>query len=190
MRSSKKKPFCHPIEHQAVMHNSHSADASTVALHTSAESESRACMCRMMAVIIALITAITAAATVYEPLGAFISQCLSGSREFLQAAPAFIESLSLIFMSELGDKTFFIAALLAIRFNRAIAFFGSVLSLGLMTVISVGIGRVFVQIPQFVDQGANYGQYIGAALLVYFGAVPPPVSLWLTCCCLSLLIAL
>lgn len=126
----------------------------------------------MLAVIIALSVALTAAATLYPPLGNLMSQSLSGPRDLLQAAPGFIESLTLIFMSELGDKTFFIAALLAIRFGKVIAFFGSVLSLGVMTVISVGIGRVFAQIPQFVDQGANFGQYIGAALLVYFGAVP------------------
>lgn len=126
-------------------------------------------MCRMLAVIIAVTVALTAAATFYLPLGNLLSQCLSGPRELLQTAPAFIESLTLIFMSELGDKTFFIAALLSIRFGKAIAVFGSVLSLGVMTVVSVGIGRVFAQIPQFVDQGANFGQYMGAALLLYFG---------------------
>lgn len=126
----------------------------------------------MLAVIITLSVALTAAASFYPPLGILISQCLSGPRDLLQSAPGFIESLTLIFMSELGDKTFFIAALLAIRFGKAISFIGSVLSLGVMTVISVGIGRVFAQIPQFVDQGANFGQYLGAALLVYFGAIP------------------
>lgn len=74
-------------------------------------------------------------------------------------------------MSELGDKTFFIAALLAMRVGRAIAFFGSVISLGFMTVISVGIGLLFAQVPQFIDQSSSVGQYIGAALLAYFGMV-------------------
>lgn len=76
-------------------------------------------------------------------------------------------------MSELGDKTFFIAALLAMRIGRTIAFFGSVISLGLMTVISVGIGLLFAQVPQFIDQSSSFGQYIGAALLAYFGAMLP-----------------
>lgn len=85
----------------------------------------------------------------------------------------FVESLTLIFMSELGDKTFFIAALLAMRIGKAIAFFGSVISLGLMTVISVGIGLLFAQVPQFIDQSSSFGQYVGAALLAYFGAMLP-----------------
>lgn len=138
------------------------------------QSDTSVLLCRKLVVIIALSAALIAAATFYPPLGSLISQCLSRPREILQSAPGFIEAFTLIFMSELGDKTFFIAALLAIRFGKVIAFTGSVLSLGLMSVLSVGIGRIFAQIPQFVDQGANYGQYIGAALLVYFGVNPPP----------------
>lgn len=88
----------------------------------------------------------------------------------LPSPSGFVEALTLIFMSELGDKTFFIAALLAMRVGKAIAFFGSVISLGLMTVISVGIGLLFAQVPQFMDQSSSVGQYVGAALLAYFGA--------------------
>lgn len=81
----------------------------------------------------------------------------------------FIEGLTLIFMSELGDKTFFIAALLAMRVGRMTSFLGSVFSLGFMTVISVALGRLFAQVPQFIDTSAPIGQYVGAALLVWFG---------------------
>jgi putative Ca2+/H+ antiporter (TMEM165/GDT1 family) len=41
---------------------------------------------------------------------------------------------SLIFLSELGDKTFFIAALLAMRLGKWVSFFGSVAALSAMTV--------------------------------------------------------
>lgn len=126
----------------------------------------------MLALVITISVALSAAVAFYPPAGKLISLCVSGARDFLQTAPGFIESFSLIFMTELGDKTFFIAALLAIRFGKAISFFGGTLALGVMSAISVGIGRVFLSIPQFVDQGANVGQYIGAALLFYFGAPP------------------
>jgi putative Ca2+/H+ antiporter (TMEM165/GDT1 family) len=41
---------------------------------------------------------------------------------------------SLIFLSELGDKTFFIAALLAMRCGKWISFVGSTAALAAMTV--------------------------------------------------------
>ena len=39
-------------------------------------------------------------------------------------------------MSELGDKTFFIAAILAMRHSRMLVFGGAIAALGLMTVLS------------------------------------------------------
>ena len=61
--------------------------------------------------------------------------------------------------------------LLAMRVGKAISFVGSVAALGLMTVISVGIGCAFAQVPQFVNSTLPIQQYAGAALLAYFGAV-------------------
>ncbi len=58
----------------------------------------------------------------------------------------FLAAFSLIFLSEIGDKTFFIAALLAMKLGKWISFFGSVTSLAVMTVISVGIGAVFSRV--------------------------------------------
>lgn len=49
---------------------------------------------------------------------------------------AFIASLSVIIVSELGDKTFFIAAIMAMRHSRLIVFSGALGALGLMTVLS------------------------------------------------------
>lgn len=89
---------------------------------------------------------------------------------WLQQIPGFLESFSLIFMVELGDKTFFIAALLAMRFGKLLSFAGSVLSLGFMTVVSVAIGNLLGQVPQFVNSSLPIGQYLGAALLFFFGA--------------------
>jgi len=44
--------------------------------------------------------------------------------------------LSVIIVSELGDKTFFIAAILAMRHSRLVVFGGAIAALGLMTVLS------------------------------------------------------
>lgn len=49
---------------------------------------------------------------------------------------AFIASLSVIIVSELGDKTFFIAAIMAMRHPRITVFTGAISALALMTVLS------------------------------------------------------
>ncbi len=49
---------------------------------------------------------------------------------------AFVASLSVIIVSELGDKTFFIAAIMAMRHPRMVVYMGAMGALGLMTVMS------------------------------------------------------
>jgi Ca2+/H+ antiporter, TMEM165/GDT1 family len=49
---------------------------------------------------------------------------------------AFVASLSVIIVSELGDKTFFIAAIMAMRHPRITVFAGAIGALALMTVLS------------------------------------------------------
>ena len=58
----------------------------------------------------------------------------------------FLAAFSLIFLSEIGDKTFFIAALLAMKLGKWVSFLGSLTSLSVMTVISVVIGVVFSRV--------------------------------------------
>ena len=81
----------------------------------------------------------------------------------------FLAAFTLIFLSELGDKTFFIAALLAMRVGKWLSFVGSVAALGLMTLISVGIGVVFKNVPDQFSSTVPVGKYLGIAFLVYFG---------------------
>lgn len=78
-------------------------------------------------------------------------------------ATGFTASLSLILVSELGDKTFFTAAVLAMRHSRAVVFAGAFGALALMTVLSVSIGQVFSLLPHFVTR------YGAIALLIFFG---------------------
>lgn len=51
-------------------------------------------------------------------------------------AEAFAKSSSMIVLSEIGDKTFFIAALMAMRHSRGIVFLGASVALFVMTAIS------------------------------------------------------
>ncbi len=81
----------------------------------------------------------------------------------------FPAAFSLIFLSEIGDKTFFIAALLAAKFGRWLSFSASVLSLSVMTLVSVAIGQSFRHVPEFLKSGLPIGEWASVALLVYFG---------------------
>lgn len=48
----------------------------------------------------------------------------------------FVASFSVIIVSELGDKTFFIAAIMAMRHPRLTVFIGAISALALMTILS------------------------------------------------------
>ncbi|XP_025424193.1 transmembrane protein 165 isoform X1 [Sipha flava] len=76
---------------------------------------------------------------------------------------AFVASLSVIIVSELGDKTFFIAAIMAMRHSRITVFIGAISALALMTVLSVLFGYAATIIPR------EYTYYISTALFAVFG---------------------
>ncbi len=65
---------------------------------------------------------------------------------------AFTAALSLITASEIGDKTFFMAVILASRYPRKPVFLGVVVALAAMTILSVGIGELIVLLPQFISR--------------------------------------
>ncbi|KNA21136.1 hypothetical protein SOVF_046010 isoform B [Spinacia oleracea] len=86
----------------------------------------------------------------------------------------FIAAFLLIFFSELGDKTFFIAALLAARNSAAVVFAGTFGALGIMTIISVILGRTFHYIDgvlpfSFAGSDLPIDDIAAVCLLVYFG---------------------
>uniref|UniRef100_A0A0P6J6A9 GDT1 family protein n=1 Tax=Aedes aegypti TaxID=7159 RepID=A0A0P6J6A9_AEDAE len=76
---------------------------------------------------------------------------------------AFIASFSVIIVSELGDKTFFIAAIMAMRHPRLTVFTGAIAALALMTVLSAVFGMAATIIPRV------YTYYISTALFALFG---------------------
>ncbi len=49
---------------------------------------------------------------------------------------AFVASISVILVSEIGDKTFFIAAIMSMRHSRLTVYIGAMSALGIMTVMS------------------------------------------------------
>lgn len=76
---------------------------------------------------------------------------------------AFTAGLLLITISELGDKTFFIAMLMAMRHSRRFVFLGVVAALAAMTVLSVMMGQVATLLP------SKYIHYAEIALFLGFG---------------------
>ena len=53
--------------------------------------------------------------------------------------------------------------------GKWLSFLGSALALSIMTVISVGIGCAFRSVPDALKSSLPVGQYLGVALMVYFG---------------------
>jgi putative Ca2+/H+ antiporter (TMEM165/GDT1 family) len=79
--------------------------------------------------------------------------------------PAFLNGITMIIATELGDKTFWLAALMAMRYTRIFVFAGSIGALIVMTFLSVGIG---LTLPALLPK--LYTHYAAAGLFAYFGA--------------------
>ncbi|KAI4303983.1 hypothetical protein MLD38_039556 [Melastoma candidum] len=85
------------------------------------------------------------------------------------AKSGFTAAFTLIFVSEIGDKTFFIAALLAMQYRKGLVLLGSMGALSLMTVLSVVIGRIFQSVPAQFQTTLPIGEYAAIILLIFFG---------------------
>jgi putative Ca2+/H+ antiporter (TMEM165/GDT1 family) len=90
-------------------------------------------------------------------------------KQFLDSLPlqfisAFFASVSMILVSEFGDKTFFIAAILAMRRGRKEIFLSAISALALMTVLSAALGHSFTAVldPKITHLAAS-------GLFVFFG---------------------
>jgi putative Ca2+/H+ antiporter (TMEM165/GDT1 family) len=77
---------------------------------------------------------------------------------------AFLNSLAMIIVTELGDKTFFIAAILSMRHGPFVIFSGAIAALAVMTVLGVAVGFV---LPTVLPR--QYTHYAATFLFVYFG---------------------
>lgn len=77
---------------------------------------------------------------------------------------AFVASFSVIVVSEIGDKTFFIAAIMAMKHPRMTVFLGAISALGIMTLLSALLGNI---ITQFIPK--IYTFYASTFLFAIFG---------------------
>jgi len=75
----------------------------------------------------------------------------------------FIATLSVIVVSELGDKTFFIAAIMAMRHPRWTVFVGAMTALALMHIMSAFFGYAITIIPRV------FTYYLSSFLFAVFG---------------------
>lgn len=81
----------------------------------------------------------------------------------------FYQAFSLVFVSEIGDKTFFIAGLLAMKTSRLISFIGSIGALAAMTIVSVIIGQVFHVVPSGFAEGIPLDDIAAVLAFTFFG---------------------
>jgi hypothetical protein len=123
-----------------------------------------------------LLIALSSAAAEEAKLAVPVEESKAELEEELNFLPAFTDSVMMIWATELGDKTFFIAAILAMRYNRLIIFSGAIGALAVMTVISAMMGFA---LPNLMPK--KYAHYTAAALYLYFGVI------LLKVCCLSAL---
>jgi len=78
---------------------------------------------------------------------------------------AFTSAVAVILATEIGDKTFFIAAVLSMKHARGAVFLGAIAALVVMTILSTGMGLI---LPQLVSR--TYTHVVGGLLFLYFGA--------------------
>ena len=77
---------------------------------------------------------------------------------------AFTSSIAMIIATEIGDKTFFIAAVLSMKHSRSAVFTGAILALIVMTILSTAMGLV---LPNIMPR--KYTHILGGILFMYFG---------------------
>jgi Ca2+/H+ antiporter, TMEM165/GDT1 family len=89
---------------------------------------------------------------------------------------AFTAALLLITISELGDKTFFIAMVLSMRHPRRFVLFGVVVALAAMTILSVGFGQIVTFLPKSYIHSAEITLFIGFGLKLLIDAWRMPAT--------------
>lgn len=113
-----------------------------------------------------------------------VTLSILGSVDWLQGLPiavvpgllaggpwaGFSQSLVAVTAAELGDKTFFIAMILAMRHPRRWVFVGAYGALILMTVLSVLLGQVMAQFPQGLVKGAAVLLFLGFGFKLLYDA--------------------
>ncbi|KAK2974236.1 hypothetical protein RJ640_016722 [Escallonia rubra] len=81
---------------------------------------------------------------------------------------AFFASLSMILVSEIGDETFIIAALMAMRHPKSIVLSGALSALFVMTILSTGLGRI---VPNLISRKHTNSAATGISVCLLWSAV-------------------
>ena len=89
---------------------------------------------------------------------------------------AFTAGLLLVGVSELGDKTFFIAVILAMRHSRSLIFAGVLAALATMTVISVLMGEAVSVLPSVYIHYAEIALFAGFGVKLLYEASRMPAA--------------
>lgn len=116
---------------------------------------------------LAIVAAVTQIPGAAHAVAAPVSAVNSWTASLVETG--FYQAFTLVFLSELGDKTFFIAGLLAMKTSRLISFLGSVGALAVMTVISVVIGQVFHAVPSGIADGIPLDDVAAVLAFAFFG---------------------
>jgi len=107
-----------------------------------------------------------------EEAGAEVKQALSPAEALAETGSTvsddnfvhgFFAALSVIIVSELGDKTFFIAAIMSMKHPRLTVFAGAILSLAMMHIGASFFGSLTTLFPRL------YTYYISSLLFAVFG---------------------
>lgn len=77
----------------------------------------------------------------------------------------FVQAFAMIIFSEIGDKTFLIAAILAMRHPRIVVFAGALGSLVVMSILSAAMGHI---LPTLIPK--RWTQLAAGVLFLVFGA--------------------
>lgn len=87
-----------------------------------------------------------------------------GAEGLIQPLHSFVLSLTMILVSEIGDKTFLIAALMAMKHDRILVFSAAFSALITMTVLSAVLGHA---VPSLLPQ--RFTNFMAAILFLIFG---------------------
>lgn len=123
----------------------------------------------LLGVTAATVHVLPHAAVAAETALPLVSAAVDGTLMEKLTSSGFFQAFSLVFVSEIGDKTFFIAALLAAKTSRLISFAGSVGALAVMSVLAVLLGLAFHSVPSVFTSGLPIDDIVAAAAFLYFG---------------------
>lgn len=125
-----------------------------------------------------LATAPWLASTVGDAASAQTAAAAAAAEEIsIDPTNAIVQAFLLTFVSEIGDKTFFIAAILAAggsgenasgQDTRLLTFFGAIAALAVMTLLAVGLGQIFHAVPD-VAGGLPLDDYASILVFGFFG---------------------